>query len=89
MITKASVDQFLDQKAIAIVGVSRSGKKFGNAIFRELRDKGVGVVPVNPNAEEIEGVRCYADVKDVPPEAGILYLNRCAEGALHDSFIDC
>ena len=68
MMTKASIDQFLEQKAIAIVGVSRSGKKFGNAVFRELKEKGVDVVPVNPNADEIEGSRCYHDVTALPAE---------------------
>ena len=39
MITQAAVDDFLSQKALAVVGVSRGGKKFGNTILQELSAK--------------------------------------------------
>ena len=36
MTTKHEIDEFLEQKTLAIVGVSRTGKKFGNAILKDL-----------------------------------------------------
>jgi len=45
-----------------------SGKRSApaNAIYRKLRDSGHEVIPVNPNASELEGQKCYPDVHSVP-----------------------
>ena len=40
MTSKRLIDDFLAQPALAVVGVSRSGKGFGNVAARELRGKG-------------------------------------------------
>ncbi len=70
---KAAIDDFLSQGALAVVGVSRSGKKFGNAASRELRTKGYRVIPVHPEAESIVGERCYPSLKELPePVGGLL-----------------
>ncbi len=63
MVSKATVDEFLSCRRIAVIGVSRSGKKFGNSVFKELRSKGYEVYPVNQYAGEIEGTKCYTDLK--------------------------
>ena len=49
-----------------VAGVSRQPQQAANAIFRKLRTSGFEVVPVNPNATEVEGVRCYPDLASVP-----------------------
>ncbi len=59
MVKRSEVDEFLNCKRLAVAGVSRSGKKFGNSVFKELRSKGYAVYPVNPNAGEIDGVKTY------------------------------
>ena len=47
---------FLDKKnVIAVVGASDNRDKYGNIIFRDLRDAGYKVIPVNPNADIVEG----------------------------------
>ena len=40
MTSKDTIHDFLSQRKLAIVGLSRSGKKFGNMIFKELGAKG-------------------------------------------------
>lgn len=73
MTTRADVEDFLACERIAVVGVSRSGKKFGNTAYRELRAKGYAVVPVHPQAAEIEGDACAVDLSSVRPRAdGVL-----------------
>ncbi len=62
----APIAAFLAGKRIVVAGVSRSGNSPANAIFRRLRDTGHEVVPVNPNAAEVEGQPCYADLRSVP-----------------------
>ena len=70
MTTKAVIDEFFAERTLAVVGASRTGKKFGNAVLRELGAKGYTVLPVNPNAAEIGGVACYKSVRDLPPDVG-------------------
>ncbi len=66
---------FLAQKRLAVVGVSRSAKGFSNVLFRELKGRGYDLVPVNPNASEVEGERCFARLQDVtPPVDGALLM---------------
>jgi predicted CoA-binding protein len=68
-----SVADFLSGKRIAVAGVSRSGKKAANAIFRKLRDSGYDAFPVNPAAQEVEGVRCFPNLISIPgPVDGVV-----------------
>jgi len=70
MNTKAAVDDFLAQRSLAVVGVSRSGKKFGNMAYRELKGKGYQLFPIHPEAEVLEGDKCYACLSDLPGRSG-------------------
>jgi len=70
MTSKTSVEAFVAQKTLALAGASRSGKKFGNSILKELRQKEYTVYPVHPEAETIDGVRCYRSFADLPEEVG-------------------
>jgi len=62
----AAVAEFLRGKRIAVAGVSRSHGEAANAVFVKLRDSGYEVFPVNPNASEVEGVKCYPDLAAIP-----------------------
>jgi predicted CoA-binding protein len=70
MTSKATVNDFLTHQPWAVVGVSRDPKKFSNGAYRELRSKGYRLIPVNPNAETIEGDRCYPGLRALPEPAG-------------------
>ena len=63
---KQAADEFLSQHRIAVAGVSRDAKQPANLIYRRLRDTGHTVFAVNPNAEEVEGDRCYGSVASIP-----------------------
>jgi predicted CoA-binding protein len=63
MTTQSSVETFLEAKNIAVVGVSRKKSKFGNVIYRELKKKGINTFGVNPNLENIEGDKCFSNLK--------------------------
>jgi len=60
------IAEFLGGKRLAVAGVSRGTDSAANPVFRKLRDSGYEVFPVNPKAEEVEGVRCYPDLRSVP-----------------------
>ncbi|MCL5256677.1 MAG: CoA-binding protein [Chloroflexi bacterium] len=70
MTARSAADDFLSQRSLAVVGASRSGKKFGNIVYRNLRSKGYEVFPVNPNTDELEGDRCYPDLHSLPVQVG-------------------
>jgi uncharacterized protein len=73
MSSKALIDAFLAEQALAVVGVSRSGKGFGNVAARELRRKGYRVYSVNPQADVVDGERCYRSLAALPePVGGVL-----------------
>lgn len=61
-----AVGDFLSQKRIAVVGVSRDSAQAANLVYRNLRKADYEVFAVNPNATEVEGDACYADLKSVP-----------------------
>lgn len=88
--TLVLIRDFLASHAFAVVGASANERKFGNAVFREMRQRRLTVVPVNPHRETIEGVQCYATVLDlpahvdavvtvVPPGATATVVEQCAQ----------
>jgi predicted CoA-binding protein len=52
-------------RSIAVVGVSTNKRKFGSAIYRELKRRGFEVFGVHPSLETIEGDRCFASVTKI------------------------
>lgn len=66
MVKLKQIEEFLASEPVAMAGVSRNPKKFGFAAFRELKEKGMNIIPVNPNATEIHGVKVYPDIKSLP-----------------------
>jgi predicted CoA-binding protein len=64
---KEAASEFLAQRRVAVTGVSRHPKSHGsNVVYRRLRERGYEVFAVNPNADEIEGDRCYPDLGSIP-----------------------
>src|SRR5581483_1868702 len=64
---KAAASEFLAGRRVAVTGVSRTPKEHGgNVVYRRLRDRGYEVFAVNPNADEVEGDRCYHDLSSIP-----------------------
>ena len=75
MTTRSSVERFLSQKTLALAGASRGGKKFGNAILRDLTARGYELLPVHPEASEIDGLKCYPSVSELPSPVGGLVVS--------------
>lgn len=69
MITlREAATDFLAQRRVAVAGVSRNpeGGHSANGIYRRLRDRDYEVFAVNPNADEVEGDRCYHSLAEIP-----------------------
>ena len=69
-----TIEEFLHQKRIAMVGISREHADFSVTLFEEFCRRGYDVVPVNPKAPELQGRRCFGRVQDIQPpvEAALL-----------------
>ena len=53
-------------KIVAVIGASNNRSKFGNRAVRAFQRQGYTVVPINPHEAEVEGLKAYASVLDVP-----------------------
>ena len=53
-------------KTVAVVGASNNRHKFGNKALRAFQAEGYTVIPINPNEREVEGLKTFASVLDVP-----------------------
>jgi len=55
-----------DRPTVAVVGASRDRSKYGNISTRAHQQQGYQVFPVNPYAEQIEGLTAYASLAAIP-----------------------
>ena len=88
---KEAASTFLANERVAVTGVSREPKTHGsNSVYKRLRERGYKVFAVNPNADEVEGDRCYPDLTSIPggvqavvigtrPERAEETIRECAE----------
>ncbi len=88
---KEAAAEFLAKRRVAITGVSRDSQNHGgNVVYQRLRQRGYQVFAVNPNAEQVEGDRCYPNLKSIPggveavviatrPELAEATLRECAD----------
>ena len=94
MASEGSIRAFLAHPALAVVGMSRTGRKFGNCACRELTKKGYRIHPIHPSARAIDGVRCYERFTDlpepleavlvvVPPRQAVAVMRDAAAAGIH------
>lgn len=85
---KEVASEFLAHKRVAVTGVSRSPKDHGsNVVYKRLKERGYEVFAVNPNAEVVEGDRCYRDLKSIPGGVDWVVLGtrpQTSEASMHE-----
>jgi len=75
MTTQNLIKEFLSQKRFAMIGVSRNPKDFSRSLFSEFIKRGYDVVPVNPHATDIDGIKPPGSILEVsPPVTGALLM---------------
>jgi len=69
----SGINFFFEPRSVAVVGASRSPVKFGHFLLMNLLDLGFKgkVYAVNPNAEEVLGLRTYPSVDSIPEEVEV------------------
>ena len=66
------LEEFPTLRKWAVVGVSSDREKYGNKIYRDLREAGYIVYAVNPKLSDVEGDRCYPSLKDLPEKPDVV-----------------
>lgn len=62
------LEKFFNPDSVAIIGASREKGKVGRVVLENIRNGFKGdIYPVNPGADEIDGLRCYPDISSTPP----------------------
>lgn len=49
----------------AVIGASKDSKKYGYKVFRDLKEAGYKVIPINPHEKEILDTKVYKNIFDV------------------------
>jgi predicted CoA-binding protein len=70
MNSKALIEDFVSQRTLALVGMSRDPKKFGNMIYKELTEKGYHLLPIHAQVKSIGGVTCYPSLAQLQETVG-------------------
>jgi len=62
----------MQQKRFAVIGATDNPKKYGNEIVKNLKNRGYEVYPVNPRLKEVEGLKAYAKLSDIPVRVDVV-----------------
>ncbi|MDP1728995.1 MAG: CoA-binding protein, partial [archaeon] len=92
------IKKFFNPRTIAVIGASDHSEKVGGILSQKIRDSKATLVPINPNHEQIFGVKCYKNVLDykgtidlaiiaVPSLFVVGALNECATKKIKDVII--
>ena len=66
------IAEFISKRVWAIVGASHNSAKFGHKIVRDLHNAGYIVYPINPKEGEIEGLKVYPTLTDLPEKPDVV-----------------
>jgi predicted CoA-binding protein len=86
-------------RTVAVIGASNVKEKFGNKAVRAYLRQGWTVYPVNPNEREVEGLKSYASVTDIPgpvqratlylpPEVGVGVLEGLKQKGVEELYVN-
>jgi predicted CoA-binding protein len=62
------IDEYMKCGPYAVVGASPDRNKYGNKVLRAYMQRGFTVYPINPKADEVEGLKAYPDLASLPEQ---------------------
>ena len=68
--TLNQIEDVLKSGPFVLFGVSKVKQKFGNTILKELTSKGIRIFPMHKNLEEVENIKCYKQLSELPEKVG-------------------
>jgi len=78
LVTKEKINNFLSLNSFVLAGASRTGKKFGNTLYKELKSRNFTTYLLHYGGDDIEGEKSYKDFNSIPgnPEGLIICVNK-------------
>lgn len=85
-----TIDALLKPETVAVLGASSNKNKLGYLQVKALLDGGYqgDIYPINPNTEEIEGLKCYESLSKTPKQADLVIFCVSADN-VEEALIDC
>ena len=80
--TDDQLREILSMKKVAVVGMSKNSSKAAHYVPRYLSENEYDVIPINPNADEILGKKCFDSVLEVNEDVDIVDIFRPSEDVL-------
>jgi predicted CoA-binding protein len=78
--SREEIKHILEQtRNIAVVGLSDKPDRISYMVSEAMQNKGYRIIPVNPNAEQILGEKCYASLDQIPENIDIVNVFRRSE----------
>src|ERR1051326_4942433 len=87
---KPIIERMFYPRSVAVVGASADADKFTGRVLKHLlksRFKGM-IFPVNPNRKEVQGVRCYANLREIEDSVDVAVM-MVPNSRLFDALEDC
>jgi predicted CoA-binding protein len=86
-------------KRVAVIGASHDRRKYGNKALRAFVEQGYDAVPVNPDVTEVEGLKAYPTIIDVPgavdmvtfyvpPRVGLRVIEQVAQKGVREVWLN-
>lgn len=79
MLSDMRIEEILDYKNVAVVGISDNPERPSNFVAKFLEEQGYNVIPVNPKLSEWDGKKCYPDLLSIPVPVDIVDIFRRSE----------
>ena len=74
-----TIREILKLKTIAVVGMSPKQERPSHYVAMYMKEKGYAIYPVNPGHDNIAGINCYPDLKDIPDSIDVVDIFRRSE----------
>jgi predicted CoA-binding protein len=75
----SKAEDFLNLKALAIIGVSDDSKKFGNYVYKELKKKSINIYQIHKNHSSLNNNICYNSLESIPEKVDGVIINTKSE----------
>ena len=80
--TDDQIREILSMKKVAVIGMSKNSSKAAHFVPRYLSENEYDVIPINPNADEILGKKCFDSVLEISENVDIVDIFRPSEDVL-------
>ena len=80
--TDDQIREILSMRKVAVIGMSKNSSKAAHYVPRYLSENEYDVIPVNPNADEILGKKCFDSVLEIGEDVDIVDIFRPSEDVL-------